>query len=272
MPLTFANVRSDRIAVDMTGVTPESLAGLSLDAVRQTCVPHGNRPVELGELFTIDGDGRDMRWRLEGDFSAVHALGAGTTTGEIVVDGPAGRRAGAGLRGGRLEVRENAGDWLGAEMRGGSICVRGDAGDHVGAALPGSSRGMTGGTILIDGAAGDDVGLRMRRGLIAVAGAAGDCLGMRMLAGTILVFGRCGLHPGASMRRGTIGLFADDPPALLPTFRLACEAPLPMLRLIAGELRRESFAVDQLARLQEPVALHHGDLLELGRGEILVAK
>jgi hypothetical protein len=45
-----------------------------------------------------------------------------------------------------------------------------------------------------------------------------------------------------------------------------------MLRLIAGELRREAFAVNQLPRLLERVVLHHGDLLELGRGEILVAK
>lgn len=270
MTLRFANTRTDAIPVDLAGVTPEGLAPLSLDAVRRTRVLHGNRRAELGELLAIDGDGRDLRWELSGDFSAVHGLGAGMTAGEIVVDGPVGRHAGAQMGGGRLEVRGAADDWLGAEMRGGAIRVRGDAGDWVGAAYAGSPRGMTGGVILVDGRAGDDVGERMRRGTIAIAGRVGDRLGARMLAGTILAFGACGALCGVSMRRGTIGVFGASAPALLPTFRYACRAPLPMLRLLATELRRERLAIDRLPRLLQPVELHHGDLLELGRGEILL--
>jgi formylmethanofuran dehydrogenase subunit C len=272
MPLRIANARTDRIAVDFAGVTPESIASRSLDAVRRTPVRHGNRRVELGELFAIDGDPRDRTWRLDGDFSAVHWLGADMAAGEIFVDGPLGRHAGSGMRGGRLEVRGPAGDWLGAEMRGGAIRVRGDAGDFVGAAYAGSPRGMTGGTILVDGCAGRELGGRMRRGLIAAAGDVGDLPGLRMLAGTIVAFGRAGAHPGASMRRGTIGLFGGDPPALLPTFRRACRMALPMLNLIARLLHDEAFARSALARLAQPVDLYHGDLLELGRGEILLAR
>ncbi len=269
MPLRIANTRSDRIAVDFAGITPETLAALSLSAVRKTTVRHGNRNVPLGELFEIGGQPDDMHWQLDGDFSAVHSLGAGMTAGEILVGGPVGRHAGAAMCGGRIEVRGAAGDWLGAEMRGGTIRVRGDVGNLAGAAYRGSPRGMTGGTILIDGAAGDEVGVRMRRGLIAVAGAVGDWLGMRMLAGSIFVFGECGAACGAAMRRGTIGLFGHQPPALLPTFRLACRAPLPMLGLAREELRRQAFAIEMLPRLTQAVELHHGDLLELGRGEIL---
>jgi formylmethanofuran dehydrogenase subunit C len=271
MPLRIANSRTDRIAVDFTGLTPAGLASLSVDGVRKANVRHGNRNVELGELFEIDGTPADTIWRLEGDFSAVHSLGAGMTTGEIDADGPVGRHAGAAMRGGRIDVRGAAGDWLGAEIQGGMIRVHGDAGDFVGAAYRGSRRGMTGGAILVDGDAGDQVGARMRRGLIAIGGAAGDWLGMRMLAGTILVFGDCGASPGAAMRRGTIAVLGAEPPALLPTYRLACRAPLPMLRLVGQQLRRESFAIDRLSRLALPVELHHGDLLELGRGEILLS-
>lgn len=270
MSLWISNARTDRIAVDLAGVTPESLAGLTLDAIRRTAVLHGNRSEELGALFTIEGNARDMDWRLEGDFSAVHGVGAGMHSGSILIDGPGGRHAGAQMRGGRLEVRGDAGDWLGAEMRGGLIRVQGSAGDHVGSAYIGSPRGMTGGVILVDGSTGDGVAERMRRGLVAVAGDVGDRLGARMLAGTILVFGRCGGLCGAGMRRGTIGLLGAEPAALLPTFRLACRASLPMLWLAAAELRRESFAIDKLSRLQLPVDLHHGDMLELGRGEVLV--
>jgi formylmethanofuran dehydrogenase subunit C len=252
-------------------VTPEGLAPLSLDVVRRTRVLHGNRRAELGELFAIDGNARDLRWELVGDFSAVHGLGAGMTAGEIFVDGPVGRHAGAQMRGGRIEVRGAADDWLGAEMRGGAIRVRGDAGDRVGSAYAGSPRGMTGGALLVDGSAGDDVGERMRRGTIAIAGRVGERLGARMLAGTILAFDRCGAHCGMGMRRGTIGLLGASAPTLLPTFRAGCRAPLPMLRLLAAELRVESFAKECLSRLLQPVELHHGDLLELGRGEILLA-
>lgn len=272
MSLRIANARTDRIGVDFSGVTPQSLSTFSLDEIRRTRILHGNRPTELGELFSIEGDGHDQIWRLDGDFSAVHGIGANMAAGEIHAEGPLGRRAGAGMRGGWLDIRGAAGDWLGAEMHGGNIRVRGDAGDFVGAAYVGSRRGMTGGTILVDGAAGRELGGRMRRGLIAVAGDVGELPGTRMLAGTILVFGSMGSHPGAGMRRGTIGLFGAEPPALLPTFRQACRTTLPMVGLLDRHLRSQSFAVASLSHLAQPVDLYHGDLLELGRGEILVAQ
>jgi formylmethanofuran dehydrogenase subunit C len=271
MPLRIANSRTDRLAVDMTGVTPDALQSSSIADVQRTLVVHGNRQAELGELFAIDGDPRDTIWRLAGDFGAVHNLGAGMTAGDILVDGPVGRHAGARMLGGRLDIRGDAGDWLGAEMRHGQIRVRASAGHHVGAAYLGSARGMTGGAILIDGDVGDLLGERMRRGLIAVAGHAGDWLGKSLLAGTILVFGNGGAHAGATMRRGTIGLFGPAPPTLLPTFRYASRAELSILRLLERRLCREEFALQQVVPLARPVELYHADFLNLGRGEILTA-
>jgi formylmethanofuran dehydrogenase subunit C len=271
MSLRIANNSTDRIGVDWRGVTPESLRGKSLCAVQRTRVCRGNREVELGELFRIDGDPADVRWELEGDFSAVRHVGAGMTVGEIIVDGSIGRHAGAGMRGGQIEVRGDAGDYLGGEMHGGVIRVRGSAGDRVGAAHPGSRRGMSGGLILIDGNAGRDLGNRMRRGLIAVGGAAGAHVGRQMLAGSIFVFGACGEFPGAGMRRGTIGLFGDVRPALLPTFRAGYRGPMPVLHLLEKHLNEEGFVLPRVRNLAASIELLHGDLLAGGRGEILLS-
>lgn len=270
MPLRITNLASLELPVDLTGATPEAMAGKSTDDARRVRVRQGKRQVEFGELFRLEGSPADATWRLEGDFSRVHGIGAGMTSGSILVIGPAGRRAGAGMRGGRLEVHGDAGDWLGAEMQGGIIRVRGNAGDCAGGAYVGSRRGMNGGALLIDGAAGRHVGALMRRGMIAMGGNSGEGLGARMLAGTILAFGNCDGYPGASMRRGTIGVFGNDRPRLLPTFRHGYSGPLPVLKLLEKQLHDAGFAAPGLELLSGTVELHHGDMLELGRGEILL--
>lgn len=271
MPLRITNLASLTLPIDVTGVTPDANSERSLDDIRRMHVRQGNRQVELGELFRVEGDPRDRRWELGGDFSRVHGLGAGMTGGEIIVRGPVGRHAGANMQGGRIEIQGDAGDWLGAEMRGGQIRVRGNAGDYAGGAYAGSRRGMRGGTILISGDVGRRAGERMRRGLIAAAGAAGSDLGARMLAGTILVFGACSDHPGAGMRRGTIGLFGRQRPVLSPTFRRGHIGPLSVLHLLERHLQEAAFESPRLRMLAGAVELYHGDMLELGRGEILLA-
>ncbi|RIK80328.1 MAG: formylmethanofuran dehydrogenase subunit C [Planctomycetota bacterium] len=270
MPLRITMLSPLDVPVEFTGVTCDAAAGRSLDDLRRTPVRQGNQQAELGELFHVEGSPGDLHWQLVGDFSRVHGIGAAMAAGSILVDGSAGRHAGAGMRGGRLEIRGDAGDWLGAEMRGGSIRLAGDAGDHVGGAYPGSRRGMNGGTILLDGDAGRLLGHRMRRGMIAVARNAGERLGTRMRAGTILVFGQCGAHPGAGMLRGTIGVFGPQRPQLSLAFRHGYTGPLPVLHLVEKQLHEANFFPPGLRLLAGRVELHHGDMLELGRGEILL--
>lgn len=270
MTLRFTNLTDDQIPIEFAGLTPAKLAGTTLAEIRSLPIQQGNRLVELGKLFLVEGDPTSAEWALTGDWGNVHALGAEMESGRIVVEGSAGRRVGLGMRGGRIEIHGDAGDWLGAEMTGGLIRLRGRAGSHVGAATRGAKRGMAGGTILIDGDAGDHVGGRMRRGVIAIAGNAGENLGYNMLAGTILVFGRCGSGLGAGMRRGTIGVFGNPRPTLLPTFRTGYRGPLPMLRLIESQLAADGFALGELPRWAEGVELYHGDLLASGRGEVLL--
>jgi formylmethanofuran dehydrogenase subunit C len=128
---------------------------------------------------------------------------------------------------------------------------------------------MRDGSILIGGDAGDELGAFARRGTIAVAGACGNAAGFNMIAGTILVFGSCGARPGAAMRRGTIGLFGTVPPCLPPTFRAAGRFKPLFLRLLFGELARLRFPIDH-GLLATDLSLWHGDLVALGKGEVLM--
>lgn len=269
MPLTLTYKAQTSLPVELEGILPETLAGKTLAEIERLPIQHGNRTLPLGELFAVRGVAADERLVLEGNVAGVHWIGAKMSRGTIHILESAGRHVGSQMSGGEIVVEGHAGDWLGAEMRGGQIRVRGDAGHLVGAAYRGSSRGVTGGTILVHGRAGHEVGASMRRGLIAVGGAAGDLIGCNMLAGTILVFGDAGIRPGAEMRRGTIALFGPNSPPLLPSFRRGAKFYPPMLRLLLRDLRARGFSIDTKYD-ERPVELHHGDLLALGHGEILL--
>lgn len=69
------------------------------------------------------------------------------------------------------------------------------------------------------------------------------------------------------MRRGTIALLGETP-ELLPTFRYACAYEPVMLRLLLRELELER---ELDCTIDTQVSLFNGDLLEGGRGEVLVS-
>ena len=255
--------------VEIEGLTPDRLRDMSLSEIERLEIFHGNQKIPLAEMFDVRGDPGDLRIDLEGDTSGVHWIGAHMSAGEVHVHGSAGRHLGSKMIGGAILVRGDSGDWVGGQIDGGRIHVRGRAGNLVGAAYRGSRHGMTGGVILVEGDAGDEIGRSMRRGWIAVGGAAGDMVGTGMLAGSIFVFGSCGIRPGAGMRRGTIGLLANPAQALLPTFRHACRYRPPVLPLMFAHLRRQGFPLDEAYQAAE-YDLYHGDLVEDGRGEILL--
>jgi formylmethanofuran dehydrogenase subunit C len=269
MPLTLTLKVDTHVPVEVEGILPETLAGKTMSEIERLAIYHGNREEQLGQFFAVSGDAADETLIFAGDVPGVHWIGAKMTRGRIHIVGNAGRHLGSEMTGGEIVVDGNAGDWIGPEMRGGLIRVRGDAGHLVGAAYRGSPRGITGGTILVHGSAGNEVGLSMRRGLIAIGRSAGDLIGFNMLAGSIFVFGEAGIRPGAEMRRGTIALLGPNPPKLLPSFRRGPVFQPPMLRLMFRQLRALDFPIDA-ALDQRPFALHHGDLVSLGRGEILL--
>ncbi len=269
MTLHLELVSSTPIPLEVEGILPETVRGQSVRDIEKLTIFHGNRQVPLAEFFRVTGTCDDECLQWEGNLAGVHWLGAGMACGTLRIEGPAGRHVGSRMRGGRIDVAGDVSDWLGGEMLGGEIHVRGSAGHLVGSAYRGSARGMTGGTILVYGNVGTEIGHGMRRGLIAVAGSAEDLVGFNMLAGSIFVFGRSGIRHGAGMRRGTIGLLGPERVTVLPTFRRACHGRLEMLRLIDRLLERHNFPAP-IQMGDTTIALHHGDLLEGGRGEILV--
>jgi formylmethanofuran dehydrogenase subunit C len=268
MPLTLTYTGQTSIPVEVEGLTPDFALGKSLDELRRFEIYHGNQKLPLAEMFMLSGDASDGRLYFEGNLAGVHWIGAGMSRGVVHVAGPAGRHVGSDMTGGEIHVEGDAGDWVGGEMHGGLIHVRGNAGHLIGAAYRGSRRGMTGGTILIGGNVGNEIGHTMRRGLLAVGGSAGDCTGISMIAGSIYVFGPSGIRPGAGMRRGTIGLLGAEPTALLPTFRRGCRYAPQFLAMTWRWLSGHGFPVPP-ELFNSDLVIHHGDLLESGRGEIL---
>ncbi len=253
--------------IDMSPFIPERLQGKPAGEIARLPIWLGNRRVECGELFAVDGDGAD-RIVIEAESERLDRLGAGMTGGSIRVEGHAGAYLGYGMRGGSLEVSGNAGLAAGCAMRGGVLSIAGDAGDFLGGAVTGERQGMRGGLLRVRGSAGDRAGDLMRRGIILIEGDCGDYAASRMVAGSLLVLGRCGSHTGWGMRRGSL-LSATEPRSLPVTFNDNGLQRLSFLSLLCQTLAEQT----GLAELRERgprVRRWLGDLGCGGKGEILV--
>jgi formylmethanofuran dehydrogenase subunit C len=243
--------------------------------VANTLVWHGNQQTPAGDLWTIKRTATPMdssELRFLGDWSSVDEIGKGLGGGTIVVEGNAGLHLGEAMTGGLILVHGDVDDYAGRDMAGGRIHVKGNAGRFVGSATIGAKLGMTGGAILVEGSVGDEVGKKMRRGLIAVGGSCGEFAGASMIAGTILVFGKPGRRPGSGMKRGTIAYLGSGSGnlELLPTFLDDGRFEPLFLNLFLHQLKRWDFPIDpDYANCQ--FRRWRGDLLELGKGEILAA-
>ncbi len=232
--------------IDVSGLTPERVAGLDPGALGALRLPGGD---EVADLFEIaPGDARHIVFR--GATARLTHIGAGMRTGDITVEGDCGARAGQGMRGGRL-------------------LITGDAGDFVGGAPAGARQGMRGGLVAIHGNAGARVGERMRRGLILIGGDAGACCGSNMLAGTIYVAGNVGALPGFALKRGTL-LLGRAPQSLPVTFQDSGEHCLLFLTLLDKQLQREGAGFARFLPLAKKARRYCGDLACGGTGEILV--
>ena len=272
MPLTItlsnsAIADTGNLPIEVDGITPDRLVSMPLSDIPTLPIHHGNRILELGDLFSVSGDPTDGNVHWQGNLASVHGIGRHMKSGAMSIESNVGRHVGSEMQGGSLTVVGDAGDFAGCEMSGGTIRIHGSAGNLVGAAYRGSPRGMRGGRIFVDGNAGSEIGHSMRRGMIVVAGDSGDAPGYSMLAGTIIINGRSGIRPGAGMRRGTIILNQLDQPELLPTFSLACETRPEIFRILQRDLHSTGF--DKFRPIaDQPFAIFNGDQLEGGRGEI----
>lgn len=269
MPLSLTYTGETNVPVEVEGIVPDKVSELTLEQIRNLQIFHGNEATTLSAFFTVDGDPSDQQIDWHGDLTGVHWIGAKMQAGEMRLHGNSGRHIGSEMAGGSIHVLGDAGDWVGGEMKDGVIRVDGSAGHLVGAAYRGSRVGMTGGTIIVNGNVGNELGHTLRRGLIVVNGNAGDLIGFNMLAGTILVFGSVGIRHGAGMRRGTIGLLGNEKCELLSTFKFGCRVQPSFMTLIYKNLQSLDFEVPERARSAE-FDLFHGDMIEGGKGEMLI--
>lgn len=247
-------------------IRPDKMAGLSESKIAALPVQHGNRQVKLGEFFKVSGSGGD-EIRLHGDLSRVKLIGAGMTSGRIVVGGNVGQHLGTGMSGGEILVNGDADDWVGPEMTGGRIVIKGNAGHAVGGAYRGAQVSVQGGEIIVFGNAGNEIGSTMRSGLIAIGGDCGDFTGINMLSGTIIALGKLGWRSGANMRRGTI--VSMENAELLPTFSYACTYNPAFLRLYLLHLQELGLPVSD-AQITGKYKRWSGDSVAMNRGEILI--
>lgn len=255
------------IPLELDGVTPDRVAGLSPLEVAKLPIWHGNRSEPLGAFFAVEADRHPIAdLHFAGDTRNVKHIGAGMTRGRVFSEGPVGMHAGARMSGGTLTLDSDAAEWLGAEMSGGEIEVRGSVAGQAGAAYRGSRRGMTGGCIVIRGHAGDELGLLMRRGLIVAERGCGEFAGASMIAGTLVLLGEVGERCGAGMKRGTI-LTAREP-KLPSSFAYSCDYRPQFLPMLLAELRKREESLP--AGFGSRVRCFRGDALTGGRGEVLV--
>jgi formylmethanofuran dehydrogenase subunit C len=264
--LTLRHAPPERL--DLSGITPDRLAGLSEAEAARLPVGTSRLGLVLGDCFSLALDGGE-ELRLAGGSDRLDRVGEALAGGTITVEGDVGQRLGAGMRAGTIRVSGSAGPFAGTGAKGGLIAIAGDAGASAGGAVHGAMGGLGGATLVIGGRAGDRLGDRMRGGLI-VAERAGDLAGARMVAGT-LVAGTIGDHPGYGMRRGTV--LVERHGALLPTFVETGTQDLVFLRLLAKAL--DALALDAVALdprfaalARAPLARRAGDLATLGKGEL----
>jgi formylmethanofuran dehydrogenase subunit C len=257
-------------SIDLTGILPDRLTGLSPAEISRLGILADERSLPLGDCFRVEGDASDGRLELRGDCSRVHWLGAGLRAGEVLVRGSAGRHVGEGMAGGRIVVEGDVGDFLAAEMTGGIVRVAGGAGDCAAGALAGSPSGMQGGVVVVAGGSGDFTASRLRRGIVAIGGDCGAGGGLEMLAGTLVVAGRLGPEAGLGMRRGSI-VALGPAPSLGCGFRRGADWCPTVLPLLARRLLREAFSPAQPMLALRRYRQWHGDLLAGGGGEVFVA-
>lgn len=252
--------------INLSGINPTKLAGLSAAEVARLHVEAGPEKICLGDCFKVEGTGNDTLV-IEGTNARCDFIGAENKDGTIIVDGDAGFYAGRQMRGGRLEIRGNAGAFLASSLEDGLVVVDGSAGDNLGAPLRGERDGIGGGIVVVKGEIGNSAGARMRRGTIIASGKIGSGAGERMMGGTLWTATGFGTDAGIQMRRGT--LIGPSVERMRPTFLDCGLHELGILNIMSRYLKE---TLGELAPhpITGSVRRFAGDMASIGRGEILL--
>jgi formylmethanofuran dehydrogenase subunit C len=258
--ITFKIKKSLRFQVDAPNLNPDGIVGKSLEEICNMEIWEGNRKINLGEIFDVNGEQvnkiEDLSIRVIGDVRKVKRIGQNMSGGSIQIDGNAGMYLGNKMKDGSIIVSGDAGSWLGASMLGGRIEVKGNTGDFAGASYRGKSEGMKDGMILIHGDAGNEIGCWMKGGIIQILGNSETYPGMHMKNGTIYIGKNCLCRAGAQMSGGKI-IINGKIPEILPSFTI--------------ESIRGSARIGK-EKIQGPFYLFVGDGNEDGEGRLYVRK
>ena len=265
--LTFTLKKDLAQKLDVSALTPDSLANKSLSDIAATLLWYGKQQITASDAFTITGSDTN-NIVFDKSTAKIDYIGSGLKTGHITVNGDAGAFLGFQMRQGNISLHGNAADFAACAMAGGLLQINGNVGDYLGAALIGDRKGMKGGIVIVKGNAGERTGDQMRRGMILIEGNVGNYCASRMLAGTIGVLGDVGEYVGYGMRRGT--LLLTKTPKLHATIQDCGTHTLPFLSLM---FKSFSDLPSKFAEIkQNSVQRFAGDIGNDGKGEILVLK
>ncbi|NYB50963.1 MAG: formylmethanofuran dehydrogenase subunit C [Methanobacteriaceae archaeon] len=196
------------VPLEIDTITPDSLAGKTLDEIKNMPIWHGNGQVPLTDFFQVEGEAgataAETKILIDGDVSQTKRIGQGMTAGEITVKGNVNMYVGAEMEGGLITVEGNAAGWAGQNMKGGELEILGDAGDYVGASYRGDWRGMSGGKITIHGNARNEIAEYMNGGKMVIKGDVGIMPGIHMNNGVLIIEGNVIARTGGEMAGGTI--------------------------------------------------------------------
>lgn len=258
-------------------ITPDSVAGKTLQEVGALPVYVGNTVQKLGDYFDVKGETAetpsDQLIAIQGECENVKYIGACMTAGRLIVEGCVGMHAGSEMEGGELIITGSASNWAGAEMKGGLLRIHGDAGHQLGAAYRGSPEGMTGGVIVVGGGVGLEAAAFMRRGMLVIQGDADPFLGVHMNGGEIFVFGRVARRLGAEAKGngGFIACFGEVE-SLLPTYVYDTTFRPDFMKLYLRQLRDRLGIEVAGEHLETSFRRYRGDIAVGGTAEILIAE
>lgn len=162
--LTFTLKKNPPFKVNCSNLTPNKLAGLSIEKIQEITLNNNNNVIDLFEIKGSDYENIIFKNSNE----QLDYIGHKMTRGQVTIEG-------------------NCGDFLGANMQGGTIICHGNAHDRVGDFM---RRGL----ILVEGNSGDYCGSRMIAGTIGIYGKVGKYVGFSMKRGSILLKTPAELH------------------------------------------------------------------------------
>lgn len=220
--VTLTIKKTPTLMLEAEAISPDGLAGKSLDQIKALPVHMGREQFTIGEYFDVTGatsaTAGETKVVVKGDLSRVKYLGTKMSAGELVIEGNADMYVGAWMSGGKLTAKGSVDGFAGTGMKGGELLIEGNAGNYLGSAYRGDWRGMQAGLIRVKGNVGSDTGYFMNGGEIIIEGNADVHVGTHAEGGKIVIKGNAKSRVGGQMVEGTIILFGTVD-VMMPGFK-----------------------------------------------------